>query len=590
MPLFLACYFPAEEPVFIPVDISGILFVKSLLSTIEEELHKIDRFKGIKANDLHLFKADSGVPLKPNDTRRMRALQWLHQPANGSELDEDEYLDVLFPNGNVQGMVDIIIADAEVLEMLEGLGDPDNEYLRKIMKALDKRVKCESSPSPSEFVNNPNKQSEAFRGAKPPIYMDRPGGAPAVIYQPSLATLQHRLEHPETITVSSTDVEHAAEFFRCAAAFYKDESERQKAIKTILDGALGATGNWQLSLGWADSIKPVGSWWNEHFLLLVLELKNTLGLHGDALLQAAFDYFKIVSREKYKEFRQYCNFPVVLIGITANRLEIGVAVCVGPIYVTRLLTLDLSLDFLASNSIVRLARVFHALSSCRDELQIYYEGVRNKISRRLSCLYPNPTPIDPSTELPQLIYKQFLSPAGQPISNIVELANKTSALYVAILTATNHEVVVKFTARYSEEAHRLLAEAQLAPALHYCGRVVGDLFMIVMDRVDGTSIWQLKQDKTPIPSVVPTKVEEAVRILHDNNIVHGDLRDPNILYSASSNSVMLVDFDWPGKHGVCRYPATLNRSANWAQGVGPYETMLKEHDSWQVKRLQGLCP
>lgn len=257
---------------------------------------------------------------------------------------------------------------------------------------------------------------------------------------------------------------------------------------------------------------------------------------------------------------------------------------------TRLLTLDLSLDFLASKSIVRLARIFNALSCCRDDLRIYYEGVRDKISPRLSCLYPNPTHIDPDIKLPQIIYKHFLSRAGQPISDIVELANKTSALYVATLPATKQDVIVKFTARYSEEAHRLLAKAQLAPTLHYCEQVMGDLFMIVMDRVDGTSIWQLQQDKSPISAVVPTKVVEAVGILHANNIVHGDLRDPNILYSESNESVMLVDFDWPGKDGEGTYPATLNRSADWAQGVGPYEIMRKEHDIWQVKRLQRLCP
>jgi hypothetical protein len=61
--------------------------------------------------------------------------------------------------------------------------------------------------------------------------------------------------------------------------------------------------------------------------------------------------------------------------------------------------------------------------------------------------------------------------------------------------------------RYNEAAHRLIAGAQLAPRLHFCGRVVGDLYMIVMDRVDGTSI---QEDITPITAIVPTKVEEAV--------------------------------------------------------------------------------
>src|SRR5882762_2380209 len=80
------------------------------------------------------------------------------------------------------------------------------------------------------------------------------------------------------------------------------------------------------SLDWADNIIPAGGWWYDTFLILVLELKNALGLSGDALLQAAIDYSKIVSREKvrflisaasnhmahlclqYKHFRDFCNF------------------------------------------------------------------------------------------------------------------------------------------------------------------------------------------------------------------------------------------------------------------------------------------
>jgi hypothetical protein len=34
--------------------------------------------------------------------------------------------------------------------------------------------------------------------------------------------------------------------------------------------------------------------------------------------------------------------------------------------------------------------------------------------------------------------------------------------------------------------------------------------MIVMDCVDGKSVWQLQQDNALIPAIVPVKVEEAV--------------------------------------------------------------------------------
>ena len=112
--------------------------------------------------------------------------------------------------------------------------------------------------------------------------------------------------------------------------------------------------------------------------------------------------------------------------------------------------------------------------------------------------------------------------------------------------------------------------------------------MVVMDRVDGKSIWQLQEDKTPIPKIVRTKVEEAVGLLHNEDIVFGDLRSNNILYVPSEHRVVLVDFDWAGKDGECRYPVTLNHGNTWAEDVLPYGIMRKEHDLWQLDQLKKL--
>jgi hypothetical protein len=194
---------------------------------------------------------------------------------------------------------------------------------------------------------------------------------------------------------------------------------------------------------------------------------------------------------QYKRFRDFCNFPTVLVGATANRLEISVAVCVGSVYVSKLLTLDLSLGFHASDNIIRLARVFGALSSCRLDLQNYFNEVCQLIFPRLSCLFPRPTLVDSSKVLPKLTYREFFSRAGQPISALVDLGNATTSMYTAILSDNNDQVIVKFTARYNGVAHRLLAQAKLAPRLHFCERIIGNLYMVVMDRADGKSVWQL---------------------------------------------------------------------------------------------------
>ena len=414
--------------------------------------------------------------------------------------------------------------------------------------------------------------------------------------------MQRNLENLEEVKVSRTDVDCAAKYLRCVVDFYKDEAQRQKAIMGLINEAIGNNGEWGYVLDWADGIKPNSCWWHNLFLVQILELKNTLGLSGDALLQAIADYSKIVARERvrslipvplnpiaylglqYKPFRGYSNFPIVLVGATANRLEICIAVCVGPIYVSKLLALDLSLGFHASDNIVRLARVFRSLSLCYKRLQAYYDGVANSTSPKLSCLYPSPTPADPSKPLPKLVYQQFLSRAGQPTSALVDLGNTTTAMY--IVTLNTSQVVVKFTTRYNEEAHRLLANHRLAPKLHFCERVIGDLYMVVMDKVDRKSIWQLRVEGMPIPAVVWEKVEEAMVLLHGNNIVFGDLQDPNILYGADECCVMLVDFDWPSNDEEGRYPAVLNPNNAWSEDVMPYGIMRKSHDIWQLKRLK----
>jgi hypothetical protein len=89
-------------------------------------------------------------------------------------------------------------------------------------------------------------------------------------------------------------------------------------------------------------------------------------------------------------------------------------------------------------------------------------------------------------------------------------------MYTATLSDTNEEVIVKFTARYSEMAHRILAEVELALRLHFCQHVIGNLYMVVMEHVDGKSVWQLQEDKMPIPVVISKRVGDAVCLLNEN--------------------------------------------------------------------------
>src|SRR5260370_5117674 len=122
-------------------------------------------------------------------------------------------------------------------------------------------------------------------------------------------------------------------------------------------------------------------------------------------------------------------------------------------------------------------------------------------------------------------------------------------------------VVVKFCVRYAEDAPRVLANAGLAPRLHYCSKVVGGLFMVVMEQVDGRD-WYSEFRHRDLPQSVLDDIERALGKLHGAMLVYGDMRRPNIMVvkkskcrnddSDSDSDLnewrgLLIDFDWSGR-------------------------------------------
>jgi len=77
------------------------------------------------------------------------------------------------------------------------------------------------------------------------------------------------------VEISRRDVERAAGYLQIAVMYYKNEVQRQQAITA----------------------------------LIVLELKNMLDLSWGALLQATFDYSKIVPREKVRILMSVASNP-----------------------------------------------------------------------------------------------------------------------------------------------------------------------------------------------------------------------------------------------------------------------------------------
>lgn len=108
--------------------------------------------------------------------------------------------------------------------------------------------------SPSELVHSADKLASVLGGEEHLIHMGRPGGPPAALFNPALATLQRNLEDLESVEVSRLEVERAARYLQCTVRFYKDEAHRQNEIKDSINQAIGEDGAWGRVLNWADNI------------------------------------------------------------------------------------------------------------------------------------------------------------------------------------------------------------------------------------------------------------------------------------------------------------------------------------------------
>ena len=95
--------------------------------------------------------------------------------------------------------------------------------------------------------------------------------------------------------------------------------------------------------------------------------------------------------------------------------------------------------------------------------------------------------------------------------------------------ADSSEVVVKLTARYNPEAHRLLATGVLAPMLRACVPVCGGLLVVVMDRVHGEMAVKSVARGELLPYDIYKDIQNAVALLHSHDLVFSDLRIQNIM-------------------------------------------------------------
>jgi serine/threonine protein kinase len=221
----------------------------------------------------------------------------------------------------------------------------------------------------------------------------------------------------------------------------------------------------------------------------------------------------------------------------------------------------------------QVTRLFAALSMGIRELETFYSELDfGEVSK--ARFFPHITSFtDTNGHKIQFTYERYADPIPEG-SKAVFIAN----------TQDGQKIVVKFTEAYNDTGHSLLAANGLAPPLLSCDRsTFSDFAVVVMGYVDGKQLFHRFPYVTPSP--ILGKVSEALKILHANDLVFGDLRSPNILVTAQ-HQVQLVDFDWCGKVGEEKYPADINLvDIKWPEGVVPGGPLQFEHDN---KMMRGL--
>jgi serine/threonine protein kinase len=90
--------------------------------------------------------------------------------------------------------------------------------------------------------------------------------------------------------------------------------------------------------------------------------------------------------------------------------------------------------------------------------------------------------------------------------------------------------------------------------------------------------------------ILGKEIIRVIKILHDSNIVHGDLREGNILVCRNSEKgcgfdVKLIDFEWSGVVGTACYSHFMNHiDIRWPEGAEDGKKVTMDHDNIMLEK------
>ncbi|KAF8343363.1 hypothetical protein F5887DRAFT_1283597 [Amanita rubescens] len=155
-------------------------------------------------------------------------------------------------------------------------------------------------------------------------------------------------------------------------------------------------------------------------------------------------------------------------------------------------------------------------------------------------------------------------------------------LYVA-QTPDEKIVLIKFARRYSIELHDFCLGLGHAPQILAFERLPGGWYGIAMEWIEsGVPITHSESTLSAAHlDRWKKELQDLVEKFHLAGLVHGDLRDANIL--CKEESMWLIDFDWGGKDGELFYP-TANLNPELLDGRVSNDLRITKEDDRRVLR------
>ncbi|KAI0338153.1 hypothetical protein BDW22DRAFT_815872 [Trametopsis cervina] len=175
--------------------------------------------------------------------------------------------------------------------------------------------------------------------------------------------------------------------------------------------------------------------------------------------------------------------------------------------------------------VVYIAKILELVSMALEELRQYYAALqpRSEEEQDLMRFIANPTRRGAEPGLAGLKFRRRISSrVGKEPE--VDMPAMWEGLY------EGKRVLIKFTECYSVRAHRILADCERpkAPKLYFAERLLGGVWMVVMEYLGGQDA-DRKFGSKALPGSVVGDIEDALKLLHEQNIVFGDLQRQNIM-------------------------------------------------------------